>query len=87
MKTIGSTIRNAFKVTEILAGIVFSVSWFWILYSKLSIVHDASLPPALDAPQAIVPHRGGKLSYYFDDSRAGASSGAGAQHQRCSQRL
>jgi pimeloyl-ACP methyl ester carboxylesterase len=71
MKRIRSTISNAIKAVQIVLGIVFGLSWFWILYSKLSIDRDVPLPAALDAPQRIVPTRGGKLSYYEDDSAEG----------------
>ena len=71
MKKIRSTIRNTIKAVQIVTGIFFGLSWFWILYSKLNIDRSVPLPAALDAPQRVVPTRGGKLCYYADDSAEG----------------
>ena len=71
MKKIRNTMRNLIKTVQIVIGIFFGLSWFWILYSKLKIDRSVSLPAAVDAPQRIVPTRGGKLCYYVDDSARG----------------
>ncbi len=71
MHKIRSSIRAIIDVTQVLLGILTGLTGFWILYSKLAIEHNAQLPPAVDAPQRLVPTRGGKINYYANETAGG----------------
>jgi len=71
VQSIRSFLGGTVKVVQIFAGMFSGLVGFWILYSKLSIEHQAPLPAALNAPQRMVPTRGGKVSYYADTTGEG----------------
>ncbi len=71
MKAIRNFISNTIKLIQIKLGILFGLAGFWIAYSKFAIDHNETLPRAIEASHALIPTRGGKVSYYYDDSGAG----------------